>query len=211
MDDDAQKSALLTALTTEHFVMQTALSAAISEGQSRASIFIGALSGALVAMGFAVQVAEVFVPFVATVLPALVVMGMLTTLRLVDISVESALAEVRIARIRAYYRTLSHEAAGHFPEALGRWPERAENPDLRLGAFLGYWTTAASMTATLTALVAGASVVLMLRLVAGLDLVLAFVAGGIVLAVLLYAFHHYQKLRIAESARFAHHTAGLPD
>ena len=67
------------------------------------------------------------------------------------------------------------------------------------------------MTATLTALVAGASVVLMLRLVAGLDLVLAFVAGGIVLAGLLYAFHHYQKLRIAESARFAHHTAGLPD
>lgn len=211
MDEKQRRDAFISALTTEHFVMQSALGAAVSEGQSRANIFIGALSGALVAMGFATQSMEIFVPFVATVLPAMFVMGLLTTFRPVDISVESALAEIRIAKIRSYYRTLGEDAGAYFAEKLGRWPENAGmNPAIRLGAFLGYWTSAASMTAALTALIGGAGLTLLLRLVAHLDLTWSLLAAAMLAFVLLYAFHRYQKLRIAENQRFAHETAGLP-
>jgi hypothetical protein len=208
---DYQRDASLSALTTEHFVMQMALGTAVSEGQGRANMFIGALSGALVAMGFATQSTDIFVPFVATIVPAIFVMGVLTTLRLVDISVESAMAEIRIANIRSYYRTLGPDAETLFAEALGRWPEGAAiNPALRLGAFFGYWTSAASMTAALTALVGAAGATLLLRLAAGVELSISLLAGIVVALGLLYGFHQFQKLRIAESDRFAHETAGIP-
>ena len=211
MDEKEPSTAFITALNTEHFVMQNAIGAAVSEGQSRASIFIGALSGALVAMGFATQSMDIFVPFVATIIPAMFVMGVLTTLRLVDISVESTMAEIRIAKIRSYYRTLGPDAEVHFAEALGRWPESAAiNPALRLGNFLGYWTSAASMIAALTALIGAAGLALLLRLVAHVDLMLSLAAGAVLAFALLSTFHRYQKLRIAESDRFAHETAGIP-
>jgi hypothetical protein len=62
MDAKDDRSALLAAVTTEHFVMQTAIGAALDEAQSRANMFIGALSGASVAMGCATQSETVFLP-----------------------------------------------------------------------------------------------------------------------------------------------------
>jgi hypothetical protein len=67
MTDD--KQLLISALTTEHFVMQSSMSSAVNEGGSRANMYLGVLSGSLVAMGFATQAESIFVPFVATVRP----------------------------------------------------------------------------------------------------------------------------------------------
>ncbi len=44
-----------TFLTTEHFVLQTARAATIAEANGRASVFLGVVSAALVALGFAGQ------------------------------------------------------------------------------------------------------------------------------------------------------------
>jgi hypothetical protein len=52
MDDDARRAAPLSALTTEHFVLQTASTSTISEAAGRSSVYILALSSSLVAMGF---------------------------------------------------------------------------------------------------------------------------------------------------------------
>lgn len=46
--------AFLTALTTEHFVLQTAAGATVSEAATRASLYLLSLSSSLVAMGFRV-------------------------------------------------------------------------------------------------------------------------------------------------------------
>jgi hypothetical protein len=52
MTDRAGDPQALTVLTTEHFVPQTARSGTIGEANGRASIYLGALSSALIAPGF---------------------------------------------------------------------------------------------------------------------------------------------------------------
>jgi hypothetical protein len=203
------QSALLSAMTTEHVVMQTAIGAALNEAQSRASMFIGALSGGLIAMGFATQSEAIFLPFVATVLPAIFVMGTFTVLRLVDVSVESARAEIRIATIRRFYRSLGGDAEALFSPELGRWPEGRENPALRLGLFVAYWTSAAAMIAVIDALLAAAGIVLLLHLGTGFNLTVAILIGAAVALGLLVAFHYLQKMRIAESDIYARDVASI--
>ena len=71
MDEKERQSQFFSALTTEHFVLQTASSATVNESSARASIYILSLSSALVAIGFVSQSREAFGLFVASVLPAL--------------------------------------------------------------------------------------------------------------------------------------------
>jgi hypothetical protein len=52
MGTEEQRSALMTALSTEHFVLQTAASSTISESAARSSLYVFSLSNSLVAMGF---------------------------------------------------------------------------------------------------------------------------------------------------------------
>ena len=182
---------------------------AVSEGRFASSMYLSVLSGALVAMGFATQAENIFVPFVATVLPAIFVMGVFTVLRLVDVSVESTMAEVSIARIRRYYRELDGNAAEVFDTRMGRWPEKAPNPSLRLGAFFGYWTSAASMITAINALVGAAWLTLLLNLVLGLNLPIAIVTGLLAALAMLFLFHQLQKMRIAETDRFSRDVAGI--
>jgi hypothetical protein len=203
MDTREQESAFFTAVTTEHFVMQTAIGATLSEAQQRASMFISVLTGGLVAMGFVTQANEILLPFAATVLPAVFVMGVITVLRLTDISMENSMAHIAIARARRHYRSLSPQAEAFFTSRLGRWPENAKDPALRAGSFLAYWTSAASMVAAIDALVGAAAVTLLLRLGAGAGLLISLLAGGALAAAVLVAFFYYQRRRIFEVSRLA--------
>lgn len=204
-----EKQLIVSALTAEHFAMQGAIGNAVNEGNSRSNMYLAVLSGALVAMGFSTQSETVFLPFIATVFPAVFLMGALTVLRLVDISVESAMAYIAIARIRDRYRTLSEEAVDVFKKEMGRWPEGVSNPDLRLGAFFGYWTSAAAMVATIDAFVGAGTLTLILHLGLGWNLWIGLVVGAVFCASVLSLFHQYQKLRIAENDRFARDVAGI--
>ena len=123
MEEQDRRSELMSALSTEHFVLQTATSTSVSESASRASLYVMSLSSVLVATGFVAQTSEAFGPFVATVLPGVFVLGVFTFLRLVDNATENLQFLVGIARIRGYYRSLSPEAATYFPAEGGRWPE----------------------------------------------------------------------------------------
>src|SRR5688500_19087582 len=114
MDEQQSHAAFMSALTTEHFVLQTAANATVSEAAARSSLYVFSLSSSLVAMGFASRSREVFVPFIAIVLPAVFVLGLLTVLRLVDTALENMQYLAGIARIRGYYRTLSPEARVFF-------------------------------------------------------------------------------------------------
>jgi membrane protein YdbS with pleckstrin-like domain len=196
MDDKERQAALLSALTTEHFVMQTAANATVSEQGTRASLYILALSSSLVAMGFAAQSRAVFVPFVATVLPALFLLGVFTVVRLVDAAMEYNLCLTRIARLRAYYRTLSPEAAAMFSARSGRWPESGEEPTLRLGEFIAFATTIASMVAFINSIVAGVGVALLAGDRLGADqAALAMLLGVLIATALVVAFVAYERWR----------------
>jgi hypothetical protein len=166
MDEPAQQSALVAAMTTEHFVLPTAASSTISEAAARGTLYVMALSSSLVAMGFLAQSRELLVPFVAIVLPAVFLLGLFTVVRLVDTALENMQYLAGIARIRVFYRTLGPGATEHFSAEHGRWPE-AKAPSLRLGAAVAFLGTSASMIAVIDNVVAG--VMLFVR---------AFVASG---------------------------------
>jgi hypothetical protein len=196
------EAALLSALTTEHFVQQTVIGTTSNEMASRASIYIMALSSALVATGFVIQSSDMFFPFVAAVVPSVFVLGLFTVLRLVDIAAENMQAHIGIARIRAYYRTLGDDAAIHFAKEFGRWPENEREPSLRTGAFLAHLTTAATMIAFINAVVAGAGISLFAFYhSASLTVALSFGAGGAM--GLLMLFYWYQRFRTKGMVRIA--------
>jgi len=198
MDEKERRSAFVSAMTTEHFVLQTAIATTINEGASRASIYVFSVSSSLVAMGFAAQSQTAFMAFVGTVLPALFLLGVFTVLRLVDIAAENMQALIGIARIHGYYRTLGREAEVHFAADRGRWPEGKNQPSLRVGPLIGYLTTGASMIASINAIVAGAGVTLLVDRLLGNGIKLALLLGGTCATILLAVFFLYQRYRIAD-------------
>jgi hypothetical protein len=77
-EEHERHTAWLSALTTEHFVLQTATGTTDTEANVRSSLYVMALSSSLVAMGFLASSPEAFFPFAATVLPTLFVLGVFT-------------------------------------------------------------------------------------------------------------------------------------
>jgi hypothetical protein len=194
MDEQARRSEFMSALATEHFVLQTATSTSVSESASRASLYIMSLSSVLVAMGFVSQTPDAFVPFVATVLPGLFVLGVFTVLRLVDNATENLQFLAGIARIRGYYRTLTPEAATYFAAEGGRWPEPTTLAHRR--GPLPLLFTSASMIAFINSIVAGAGVALLTNeLSDGGHTALAVLSGTPVALALMTTFYAFQRWR----------------
>ena len=194
----ARRTAILSALTTEHFVLQTATGTTYTEANARSSLYVMALSSSLVAMGFLASSPEAFVPFAATVLPTLFLLGVFTVVRLVETSLESMHCLAGIARIRGVYRSLGPDAARHFSAERGRWPE-ANPPATRFGPALAFFGTTASMIAVINNVVAGAGVALLVHeLAPSASRSLYAAAGVIAAAVLTGAFYAYQRWRFAD-------------
>jgi hypothetical protein len=189
-------SAFISALTTEHYVLQSAVSANTGEVGTRASLYLFSLSSSLVALGFVSRSPERFGPFVAIVLPALFILGLFTAVRLVDSNLEALQYLGSIARIREYYRTLGPEAAEQFSADSGRWPENQSAPSLRMGPFVGFITTTASMVAFLNSVVAGVGVAMLAGgLLRERRTVVASLIGAGVALVVMALFFVYQKWR----------------
>jgi hypothetical protein len=114
VDERARDSAFISALTTEHFVLQSARGALISEMVGRGNVYLSAVSSALIAFGFWAQLGTGIDLFVAAVLPALFIFGELTFVALVRSSLKNLEFMRRMQRIRGYYRTLHPDAEQFF-------------------------------------------------------------------------------------------------
>jgi hypothetical protein len=114
LPDDPQ--AAVTILTTEHFNLQTARAATISESNGRTSIFLGAVSAGLVALAFAGQTSRTtLLTFGLVLFPVLSFLGLVTFERVLQASIEDTLYLQRINRIRRFY----HQAAPGLGAYLG--------------------------------------------------------------------------------------------
>jgi hypothetical protein len=203
MEEESRESAFLSALVTEHFVLQSAASTTVGEAAARASLYMFTLSSALVAMGFIAQTPRVFTPFVATVLPAVFVLGWFTFVRLVDTTVENSRSLRAIARIRRYYRGLTPEAPRYF----AAWTETDDEAAEALAA-LGTrpaWSTVlfttASMVAAINSLVGGVGLALLVWKLLGSDWdVLAIALGAVSTIVFAVAAYMYQVDRYSSAA-----------
>jgi hypothetical protein len=198
VDEQSERAALLSAMTTEHFVLQTANNSTYLEASSRSTLYVMVLSSALVATGFVAGSTEVLVPFAAIVLPAVFVLGLFTVARLIESTLESMQCLTGIARIRAYYRTLGPEAARQFSSERGRWPEVVP-PELRLSRTLAFFGTTASMIAVINNVVAGVGVALLARsLGRSADSWVSAAAGIAATLLLTWLFYAFQRWRFAE-------------
>ena len=203
MDEKARESAFMTALVTEHFVLQSAASTTVSEAGVRASLYVFSLSSALVAMGFTAQSPDVFEPFVATVIPAVFVLGWFTVVRLVDTTVENLRFQRAIARIRRYYRSLAPDGTAFFApwettddETTGALAAIAAKP----GRLTTFFTTA-SMVATINSLVGGAGITLLAWHVLGREETLPAVLLGAAAAIaFLFTSIAYEQRRYSADA-----------
>jgi hypothetical protein len=114
--------AWITLLTTEHYNLQTQRAATISEANGRASIFLGALSAGLIALGFQSTAAGRSAgktTFEVLVLSSLAFLGVVTFLRCLEISIDDWQFSLRISALRASYKQLVPELAGLLLSAAG--------------------------------------------------------------------------------------------
>ena len=154
-------------------------------------------------MGFTAQSPDVFEPFVATVIPAVFVLGWFTVVRLVDTTVENLRFLRAIARIRRYYRSLAPDGAAFFAPWETTDDETAEalaSIGAKPGRLTTFFTTA-SMVATINSLVGGAGIALFTWRVLGSEETLpAILIGAAAAVVFLFAAISYQQGRYSAEA-----------
>jgi hypothetical protein len=215
MDEQTRQQAFVSALVTEHFVQQSARSTTVAEANGRAAIYLTSVSSALVALGFIAQVASRLDPFVATVLPALFVLGEFTFIRLVETSIENLVALEQIQRIRRYYAGLVPEAAPFLTPGppLGS-PAGAGVGDTQDGqgemvtalASTGMGAsrvemlfTASTMVAAVNSILGGVGIALLLERVAGIGSA-GTVLIGIVATLVVFGLHLVWESRRGDAA-----------
>jgi hypothetical protein len=107
----------LQILTTEHWSLLAARSLVYTEAMSRASIFIAALSGSVIALALVGQATEFgrgFVAFALVLLPVVFFLGVSTVFRLSQVNFEDATWVQGMNRIRHAYLELAPELEPYF-------------------------------------------------------------------------------------------------
>jgi hypothetical protein len=188
----------VTFATTEHFNLQTARAVTVSEANGRASIYLAALSGNLIALAFVGQMSRLgaaFYAFALILLPVLAFVGVVTFLRLVQSSIEDLAYSRRIALLRSFYLRHSPELEPYLVVVTGARPATAPSPrawQLTL--------TAAGMVAVINSVVTGACAGLVLE-AAGVHSLASPVALGAVIGAAAFTLHerHHRRARDAYS------------
>jgi hypothetical protein len=179
---DGVPPAFMSALVTEHFVLQGTSSSTVSESGSRVSIYLSALSSGLVAIGFASGSRRALESLAFTVLPVVFVLGWFTTVRLIDTSVANVVSQRKMERITRFYASLYPAGASLFDED-GR----------RHGVRYGRWSflfTMASMVIVVNSVVGGATIALTVALAIHAAAPVPVVAGGVLLLTLGLLYEH---------------------
>jgi hypothetical protein len=201
-EEEALDSArLLTVLTTEHFALQGTRAVVTSEAISRASLYVATLSSGLVAVGFAGS-RSFLGYFLAAIIPLVAIVGVVTFIRLVSLSVDDLRLMREIERIHAYYRRLAPDASSLFPPV--------DTSDLnallafsgRRASALQIFSSAAAMVALLNTAVIAAGVTLALSAGSGRLTILAALGG--VVALLVSAFVSFRFLYRSTSRALLH-------
>jgi hypothetical protein len=179
-------------VTTEHFTLQGARSSTISESTGRATMFLGTVSGGLVALGLigtAAGVGPAFYAFGLVLLPTLVFVGLVTFHRALQSGIEDYGYARRIARLRAYYFLHAPELVAYLASVPPT--ERLRLQGLRSGWFQ-HFVTVAGMIAVITAVLAGSAAALVTAALDRRALPAALGAGVVVGAVVLALLTRYQ-------------------
>lgn len=191
--DTDPRPAAVTFVTTEHFTLQGARSSTIAEATGRATMFLGAVSGGLVALGLVATTSNggaAFYAFGLILLPTLAFVGLVTFDRALQSGIEDFGYAQRIAQLRGYYFLHAPELVGYLlsvPPAERLWVQ---------GMHGGRWQrflTVAGMVGVITAVLAGSAAGLLATIATDHSLVAALGVGAVVAAAALAWLMHQQR------------------
>lgn len=205
------KPAWITLLTTEHYNLGMQRAATISEVNGRASIFIGAVSAGLIALGFEgarSRHSAGSTVFAALVLTSLLFLGLVTFGRCLQIAIDDWEFSVRIMRLRAAYAQLVPELAGLLAEA--------DTDEAEVSMFAGRWQALQKMLSVAGSMAVISSVVLgadagVVAYGLSASLLAALLAGTAAGTVLMFATARYQWGRWCGASSAPARTSTLPD
>jgi hypothetical protein len=187
------RPAAVSVITTEHFTLQGARASTVSESTGRASMFLSAISGGLVALGLvatATRVGTAFYVLGLILLPALAFVGLVTADRTLQSGLEDIGYARRIAVLRGYYFEVAPELAPYLMSV--PQTERLHVEGLRGGLWQGFLTVS-GMISVVTAVVAGSAVGLLVALLSGHSLAAAVCSGVVAGIVVAAAMLRYQR------------------
>jgi hypothetical protein len=199
-DRSAARTAFETGLATEYFALSGLRSSSIAEAGTRATMFFTTLTGTVLALGFLAGATDAVVPVAYAALPIVILLGILSFLRLVEIAVEDVGALRSINRIRTYYGSLVPEGIDYFPPAR---EQQAITELVATGARRAPWRSALTIAATvgvMDALVAGASLAFALAH-AGMATALAVIIGLVLALAMIVGLFAYQTSRFYAAER----------
>lgn len=186
---------LMATMTTEHFTLAGARSQTITEANGRASIFLGALSSSLVALGFLGPAGTTFEIFALVLFPTLSFLGLVTFDRVLQNSIEDIGYARRIDLCRQFYadawpmlspylyRPLRDEDVGR-PRRLGGWQ---------------LFLTVSGVVAVLTGLLVGAFAAVLALTLFGPSEGALFALGGAVAGTAIAALHRAQRVAFSRA------------
>lgn len=204
LEEDVERAALF--LTTEHVALQTGRSATIFEANGRVGLYLGALSGAIVALALVAQATGIetaFYVFGLAVLLPLLGVGIVTFTRVVQTGVEDTTYVRRIERIRRFYVETSPTAARYLDSPYDRSVDEAMQS---VGFQFFHWQlalTTASMVAIVNSAVAGAVLVMLISSRCDVPLPVGAVLAVIAFLVSCGMHAWYQRARWVEIAPVA--------
>ena len=205
--------ALLSALTTEHFALQSARSSTVAEANGRSALFLSAVSGATVALALVAQldgIGQTFTLFALSVLPALLALGVTSYARLADLAVHDAYYARATGRIRAFYLTIDPAARQYFMLSAGDDPHAVMRQAGQEHSRWHHLSHAATAVAAVIAVVCGVFVGLFTRVTLGLPLSGIAVGSALVAASVFVGLFLDQERRWRRSDR-SEPTLFLPD
>jgi hypothetical protein len=191
----------LQILTTEHWSLLSTRALSWSEAFSRATMFLSALSGAVVALALVAQVAsfgEAFGTFALLILPVVLFLGITTFLRLVQINREDVGWVIGMNLLRHAYLNAAPELR---PYIVSGWTDdeagvmRTFGATAGSGAFAHQFVTTPGMLAVVDGVLAGIlAAVVALRFAAGIGVALTLGVAVAIATVALLALHQYQSV-----------------
>ena len=190
-----------TFATTEHFNLQTARAMTISEANGRASIYLAALSGNLVALAFIGQMSRLgaaFYAFALILLPVLAFVGVVTFVRLVQASIEDIAYAHRIGLLRSFYLRVSPELEPYLVVLRGTRPPTPLQAQRLAPTAWQLTLTAAGMVAVVNSVVIAACAGLVLE-AAGVHSLAIAIAVGAAIGTGAFSLHERHHRRACEA------------
>jgi len=188
-------SQMVTMLTTEHYNLQTGRSMTVADANGRCALFIGAVSGALIAIAFIGQASHMgtaFFVFSLVLVPSLLLMGLITFERVLQSAIEDLTYARAITRIRHLYLESAPQLRPSFMLAAD---DESRQPTLKVGLHPSWWQvflTTAGMIAAINSVLVGVFVGLLLAALFSFPLLVCTSAGVATFLVSLGLLQRYQ-------------------